>query len=311
MSIKTLSASELHSQTLQAAAREKGATLELLRFLAEVDRRRLYAERAYSSLWEYVHKALGYSESQASERVAAMRLMNRVPAVEQKLSGGELSLTSAAKLAFHVRRERLEDEATRELLSQVAGKSSREVERVLVSRGQAPARPERVRAITPELTRVSFDVDAEFMALAERARELGGHAGMELKELFTKVLREFVAKREVKPSESKMQSVGQMPSADKKQDAQELRAPEAEGRYLRVADRTGIRRRSGDRCEYVDPGTGRRCEARHRLEFDHIRVWARGGSNGARNLRHYCAVHNRLAAIQAFGAAKLRRYGVP
>jgi hypothetical protein len=299
MSIHALSASELHSQTLRAAAREKGATLELLRFLAEVDRRRVYAERAYSSLWEYAHKALGYSESQASERVAAMRLMIRVPEVERKLIDGELTLTSAAKLAFHVRRERLESDAARELLAQVTGKSSRETERVLVSQAKVPARPERVRAITPELTRVSFDVDAEFMALAERARELGGHAGMALKELFTKALREFVAKREVKPS------------AGKERNAQELRAPEVKSRYVRVADRAGIRRRSGDRCEYVDPGTGRRCEARHRLEFDHIRAWARGGSNHARNLRHYCAAHNRLAAIRAFGAAKLRRYGVP
>src|SRR6185437_15510137 len=79
--ISDLSDQELHARTLVAASKEKAATLALLDYLAEVDIRRLYSAQAYSSLWEYVHKALGYSESQASERVAAMRLMRRLPEI--------------------------------------------------------------------------------------------------------------------------------------------------------------------------------------------------------------------------------------
>ena len=59
-----ISDEELHVQTLTASANEKQATLVLLEHLAEVDHRRLFALRGYSSLWEYVHKALGFSEAQ-------------------------------------------------------------------------------------------------------------------------------------------------------------------------------------------------------------------------------------------------------
>ena len=81
--MKNLSVSDdvLHFNTLSAASNEKSATLVLLEHLAEVDQRRLYATLAYSSLWDYVHKALGYSEAQSSERVNAMRVMVQVPEV--------------------------------------------------------------------------------------------------------------------------------------------------------------------------------------------------------------------------------------
>ena len=85
----------LHSNTMAAASSEKSATLVLLEYLAEVDRRRLYATFAYSSLWEYVHKALGYSEGQASERVGAMRVMVKVPEVREQLEEMEIKLAQS------------------------------------------------------------------------------------------------------------------------------------------------------------------------------------------------------------------------
>ena len=75
MKLTHLSNQELHQQTLTAAQTEKNATLELLKYLREVEMRRLFAERGYSSLFEYIVKALHYSEAAASERVAAMRLV--------------------------------------------------------------------------------------------------------------------------------------------------------------------------------------------------------------------------------------------
>ena len=51
-----ISDDELHVRTLTASANEKQATLVLLEHLTEVDHRRLFALRGYSSLWEYAHK---------------------------------------------------------------------------------------------------------------------------------------------------------------------------------------------------------------------------------------------------------------
>ena len=125
----SLSNEELHQKTIESARTEKNATLALLEYLHEIDRRRLYAERGFPSLWMYVHRELSYSEAQTSERVAAMRLMMRVPEVKVCLEGNKLSLTTAAKLASFAKREKFTQEKTVELLQKIAGQPKREVEK--------------------------------------------------------------------------------------------------------------------------------------------------------------------------------------
>ena len=71
--LKKLSDLELLEFTGRAAKNEKAATLVLLEHLLEVDVRRAFAADAYSSLFDYVVRGLKYSESQAAERVSAVR----------------------------------------------------------------------------------------------------------------------------------------------------------------------------------------------------------------------------------------------
>ncbi|MBI2606744.1 MAG: hypothetical protein HYW49_11765, partial [Deltaproteobacteria bacterium] len=198
----SLSNDLLLSETLQAASNEKAATLVLLEHLAEIDRRRLYAVRGYSSLWEYVHKALQYSEAQAFDRVAAMRLMVRVPEVKEELQSGKLTLTTTAKLGAHARREKLKPEETVTLLRQISGKASREVERVLVSQSTGPRREDRARAITPERTRITIEVDQEFLELVQKVKDLKGNPALAHQEVFKAVMQEYVKRREPKPRTS-------------------------------------------------------------------------------------------------------------
>src|SRR5262245_61486625 len=105
MKIKYLSNQQLHQQTLSAAQNEQRATLELLKYLREVDDRKLFAARGYQSLHDYIVKALHYSEGPASERMAAMRLLKYLPEAEDKLACGELTLTTAAKIHHFIRSE--------------------------------------------------------------------------------------------------------------------------------------------------------------------------------------------------------------
>jgi hypothetical protein len=60
MNTKTWSDSELLQKTEVVSKTEKEATLELLKYLVQVDERRAYAILACSSLFEYVNKILGY-----------------------------------------------------------------------------------------------------------------------------------------------------------------------------------------------------------------------------------------------------------
>lgn len=314
----------LLTETKLAAANEKAATLVLLEHLAEIDRRRLYAARGYSSLWEYVHKALRYSESQAFDRVSAVRLIAKVPEVKEELQSGKLTLTATAKLGAHARREKLRPEQTVSLLREILGKPSREVERVLVSQAAAPRKTEQIRPVTSDRTRITLEVDQEFLELVQGMKELKGNPAIGLQEIFKTAMREFVKRRTPRlpadtanhtPDDSRFFTQNQTRSNATHRAslrAQEVKLTPAEtgpkSRYIPVHVRNLIGARSGRQCEYIDPVTKRRCESRSGLQFDHLKPFIIGGNHSPDNLRHVCKAHNTLAAIEYFGVEKMQPY---
>jgi hypothetical protein len=74
-----------------------------------------------------------------------------------------------------------------------------------------------------------------------------------------------------------------------------------------AAVRRAVWQRDGGRCSWALDGGGV-CGSTHRLELDHIVPWADWGGEQEANLRVVCAVHNRLAARQAFGERVVGRY---
>ena len=58
--------------------------------------------------------------------------------------------------------------------------------------------------------------------------------------------------------------------------------------------------RDAGRCTFVSE-SGHRCEARTRLEFDHVEAVAQGGRATVQGLRLRCRAHNQLEAERAFG----------
>ena len=311
MNLKILSSSDLLEKTFAAAREEKRATLALLDLLAEVDSRRLYNERGYSTLWEYVHKALGYSEAQASERVSAMRLMRKVPEVRAELDANRVNLTSTAKLASFVRREGCDAERTKTLLDKIATQPTREVERILLAEQAFPEeKPDRFEAKGAELTRVSFDADAEFMALFEELRNLQGRPEWSMSDRMKAAMRETIRRKRGTAAAEELKTEDQS-KADKR--APVLRAPEGApkskpSRYISTPIRRAVRARSRNQCEYTDQTTKRRCESRFGLQFDHIHPFGKGGGSELENIRHLCTNHNRFAAVREFGAVKMAKY---
>ena len=324
MQNKTLSsASEIHALTLLAAKNEKNATLVLLEQLMIVEEKRVYAIMGYSTLWEYVHKELNYSEPQTSERVSAMRLMKRVPEVKKELEAGKLTLTTTAKLATHVKREQCSESEVLQLLESVSGKTTREAERVLVQESSEPAKPDQLRAVTKDLTRITIEVDSNFLELMKRAKELGGHAGSSPQELFKMGLNEFVKKREIKKptaaqvevsSETKSPTHSTFVENDFKLHAREVKEDRVQSksrsssRYIAKPVKVYVRQRSKDRCEFNSPESGTRCESRINLQFEHVLPFSVGGESTIENIKHYCSTHNRLSAIQFFGEKKMRQF---
>lgn len=118
--------------------KEKEIIAEVIEYLKEIEVRKLHLARGYSSMFAFATDFLGYSEAEAHIRIQAARLTQTLPEVAEKIQSGELSLSVAAAIQSHFRKEnirRKEQGASslslhekREVLDLVTGSSRRDAE---------------------------------------------------------------------------------------------------------------------------------------------------------------------------------------
>ena len=96
--LKTMSNDQLLLQTKNLVQKERQINIQVLQHLQEIEKRKLYLKRGFSSLFEYAVKELGYSESSAYRRIKAMKLCKELPETKTQISTGKLNLCTASKL---------------------------------------------------------------------------------------------------------------------------------------------------------------------------------------------------------------------
>ncbi|MBT8494137.1 MAG: hypothetical protein KJO07_13865 [Deltaproteobacteria bacterium] len=201
--LKDLSDRQLLGGLEAAVGRSRRADAEVIRFIAEVDRRQLYREQACSSMFNYCVERLGMSEGAAYRRIRVARLSRQFPEVLDALAGGRVHLVGLQLLAPHMTRANVDG-----VLARASGKSKREIEVLIrelapkpdvpttisrvrakqaaqVSRPSAsrelfpetvePAKPVKVQPLAPERYHVSFTASEALKNKVERAKELSGH----------------------------------------------------------------------------------------------------------------------------------------
>jgi len=311
--MKELNDKELVVALKKLKGRENQIIAELIKYLCEVDRRKLYLELGYPSLFTYCCRALKYSESAAYRRIAAARVYRDTPEIYQKLLGGELTLCAVAELA-----KVISPKNKVELFSKVEGKSKQVVQSVVAeyrapetgSKRQESVRVRQVKSSPVPLLKsqapsteephaksytVTIELSEEEMALVQEAQTILSTA--KVKETLLKSARKVVqhhkslrVKREHRAANKGIVKAS-LPPAEVGKDR---------SRYISVDVRHAVEMRDGGRCSYVATDGTRCCETKS-LEFDHRAPYALGGKSDANNLRLLCRAHNKLAAEQVFG----------
>jgi len=261
-----------------------------------VDIRRLYASKAYSSLFDYIVKDLGLSEPAAAERVNAVRLMQEVPAVKAHLEEGRLSLTTASqierfiKTENKVRSERLPVSEKITIVDACLDQSKREVEKLLLDKQSNEARiltQERIKPVTSDRTELKLSISLETLNKLEKLKNLSGDKSLE--SIFDEGLDLLLLKEQKRH--------GQTPKSTrpaKSENANEV--TNSNSRFVPIDLKRAIFKRSGGQCEYTDPKTKKRCQCKYRIQIDHVYPYALGGKTKLQNLRHLCQTHNLHAA---------------
>ena len=182
MNLAHLTDHALHLQTEKSAANERLATTVLLHHLAEVMRRRLYAQYSCSSLFDYCVRHLKMSEPQAARRVNAARLLSDCPEVEAKIATGTLTLTAASQVQTFIRNEARAGNAISktskiELVKKLESKPTREVERILLLQATRPhvITRESLRAISESISELTVAIDKDTLENLMRLKEIWSH----------------------------------------------------------------------------------------------------------------------------------------
>ena len=217
---KTLSNEDLTLKLRALVHEERKITLQILELICESERRRLFAESGYSSLFDWLTRELGYSEGAAQRRIESARLLRAVPSVAEKIESGSLSLTNLAKVGSTLRRVKAQkiqgiafpnddehaaiagkDEAqsmaeAMALIGLVEGKSSRQAEALLTEKFPELPKPDFVRRIDHETVRAQVTLTKSQHAKLERIREIASHHGASLAELIEIAADEFLKRRD-------------------------------------------------------------------------------------------------------------------
>ena len=324
-SIRSLKDSDLLSTTKTLVQKERAVTMEVLRHLQEISRRKLYADLKFGSLFDYAVRELGYSEAAASRRIQAMHLIREMPEMAPKIESGALNLSNVCQAQSFFRDMKKAEPAAAltkdqktEVLARLEDKSAREGQRILLAMSPPQVLPrERERIVSEEHIEMRFVVTRQMKLELERVRSLLGPRGgsLSLAELVSEMARLSTEKLSEKKFGKARTHQSPLPKAGLS-NAQSTTpvsiAPvvskprpdvgvksEIRSRYIAPAIKHEVWHRAGGKCA--------RCAATKGLQFDHIRPFALGGDSSLENIQLLCGSCNLRRGIITFGPAAMRR----
>jgi hypothetical protein len=274
MNLKHLNDKTLLRDAKKLVHEERECTVTILYHLKEIERRRLFADLGFGSLFEYVTKELGYTESAAARRINSARLLNEIPAIDKKISNGEISLTNLSKAAKLFKRNSLDQTTKKSIISQIENKSTRECEKMLSIFEEKEIPTEKVKILTPEVSSLTVTLTEKTLKNLEKLKGHLAHKRLNNDELFNYIFNLALEKLLI----------------DKYHLNTSGRNQESTTRYIPTEIRKRVYLRDKGRCQ--------NCKSVYKVEFDHILPFSMGGKSSEENLRLLCFSCNQRARIK-------------
>ena len=281
---------------------------DLLVHLGEIDERKLYLDRAFSSMFTFCTRELGFSEGAAYNRILVARAARRLPALIEAVRSGRVHLAGLRLLAPHLTQENHE-----QLLAKAAGRTKDEIAELVAAIAPRPPPPPMIRrlpepqslALVPKAAalphpivpvaeasyKVQFSISREFRDEIREAQDLLRHRmpDGDLATIFRAALEMLVAS--VKKERF---AVGRKPRGPAETSV------ETTSRHVPDAIKRAVHERDSGRCTFVDE-RGKRCDETGMLEIDHVEGFARTHRHDVNALRLLCRAHNQHAADRMYG----------
>ena len=328
----SLDSAALSRRLGELAGHERAVQVEFLLHLAEFDTRRAWAEEGYGSLWDYLLRVLHLREGAAFRRIAAMRVLRRLPALAEALRDGRLCLSTITVLGPLLTEENVERlvvtlqprTAPKDGLRRLPSRKLQPCETPTpvdepsaptMSVATAPPTPAALQLAPPPPRATLEPVTADTYSLRVTVDAALEKEIEELKALLshkipngdlTAVVREAV---QCALEKHRKRKGAADPSRKRKSPvAAKLAKNTVHGRQsIPAAVRREVWKRDEGRCTWRGPD-GQRCGSTWKVELDHFRPAALGGSSTVENLRILCRAHNTLSAEHVFGRAHMELF---
>lgn len=264
MNLTHLTDQVLLADTKKLALREREMTTKVLYHLKEIEKRKLYSDLRYKSLFEYCLIELKYTEGSAQRRIIAARLLRELPEIETKITTGSLSLTNISSAVKFMRENKITKlNEKKELLNKIENLSKKECDQKLFLLS-GKERPKTTTLIILDETYV----------LLEKARDLlGNQIGHD--ELIQKSVQNEITNIE----KNKFKMTGEKKSPP----------PAALNRVISAKTKRNVYKRD-QKCV--------NCGSIHNLNYDHIIPYALGGKSDESNIRLLCFNCNQRSRIK-------------
>jgi hypothetical protein len=263
MNLKHLTDKCLLADIKKLASEERKITIQLLHHLKEIDKRKLYSDLGFSSLFNFCVIELGYAESSAQRRIVSARLLNEVPSIEGKIQSGSLNLTNISNLTHFFREENITETSKKEeIIQKVEGLSKRECELKLMQLSENPIEKKHCLWINA--------------SVLERLKEYRSLKGT--RESWEEIISETTSIAIADLEKTKFRLV----KTPRRTIASESRTPNASvKREVYLRDKNCVK-----------------CGGKFNLQFDHKHPYALGGQSTPENIRLLCFNCNQRERIR-------------
>jgi hypothetical protein len=272
--------------------RGRKITAELLELIRESEQRKLYRSLGRSNAFEWLVKDFKLSQPSANRRVLASRLLDEVPDLANRIESGVLNLSHVVLVQSAVRKEekrigtKILSIEKIEIFREIENKTHEAAERIIKKRfPETRTTGNSLRRLSDSESRLSVIISENCRSNIERSREILSHV---IPDGCLSEIVDFVFNFHVGESDP-LQKLTHRFSKLKKH------------RVITPLLRAKVLQRAGGRCEFIAEETGIRCESRTRVQVDHIKPLALGGTNDLENLRALCQAHNLHEAERILG----------
>lgn len=310
MKLNYFSNVKLDEKIKSLAASERELLKEILLTIKEIDRRKLFLDYGFSSLFEYLVKSVGYSEGSAQRRIDGSRLLRDIPEIAKDIESGAIKLSQislvqqAARQVLKVQSRKVHLSEKSQLIKQLANKSHSQSQKEIAEFFNIQPEINTVKKVqADESIRYQITISKELYEKVKRAQSLLSHS-LESEDLVTYI--EYVTDKVIKQKTTANLAVKPKLNEPKPGVAVKPKLNDSNPDMMKplspitatlVAEpvRQKIRKQIlGQKayCQFQDSRSKNICGSTWKLQVDHLQPRWAGGSNDPDNLQILCASHN-------------------